>query len=327
MFCFELISPTELVEVCKGIQIGGPIGGLQNLHQFLVCYRSPKSEENELDAFFNSSHADGSGPDSSYILERISKIIESVDVSKRFLGYEMIVNGVATRFNTERDVDVWYLFDMFKCFKSATAIHYGEPVSRASRERRQLTVPNSEGYHLDYMFTSNRNTSEQAYGHEFSGVERVGSKFNNGNKLQTDSFKLAKTLRDMHIKLRRDIEAAGGGFMSKEAANAMKTIRMVGFRTAGFTVQASVMIYAGGGFFIRKVVNDIAVPVQEMDIGQNIEIIQEMLKMKKILSSTVQNFEQIKQYGLKSKIYGSIRHVYKAEAATPEKKARKSEKK
>ncbi|KAI8822811.1 hypothetical protein BJ741DRAFT_635165 [Chytriomyces cf. hyalinus JEL632] len=336
----SLLSSPQLVIICKRIQMGGPLAGLEALHQLLGDNGDGESDHDEAEVFFESAETAGSD-DAIKILEILQSIIVSVDISKEKFGrmtedivycmnlfkssYEMIAVGVPNRFNTERDVDVWFLFAMFKCFSQVAAIHYGEPVSRASRDRRQIASVTSEGYHLDYMFTSMHNTSQQGFGHEFSGVERVGSKQNPGNKLQTDSLKLAKTLRDMHVKLRRDIEAACGGFMPKEAANSMQVLRMGGFRTTGFTVQTSVLIYAGGGFFIRKVVNDFAVPTHERDIGKNVVIIKEMMKMKKILSLTVKNFESIKRRSVASNVIGSIRHNYKKEAATPDKRGKKND--
>ncbi|KAJ3385676.1 hypothetical protein HDU80_000618 [Chytriomyces hyalinus] len=225
-----------MVSMCKHIQMGGPLAGLQALHQLLGENGNREFDHDEAKAFFKSAEIAGSN-DAIKILDTLQSIIVSVDISKEKFGrmtedivysmnlyklvYEMIAEGVPTRFNTERDIDVWFLFAMFKCFSHKTAIHYGEPVCKATRERRQIALVTAEGYHLDYMFTSKHNTSQQGFGHEFSAVEQVGSKQNPGNKLQMDSLKLSKTLRDMHVKLRRDIEAACGGFMSKEAANSM----------------------------------------------------------------------------------------------------------
>ncbi|KAJ3207386.1 hypothetical protein HDU82_003791 [Entophlyctis luteolus] len=54
----------------------------------------------------------------------------------------------------------------------------------------------------------------------------------------------------------------------------MKVMRMGGF-TTGFTVQTSGLIFVFGGFVVRKVVNDIAVPAHERDNGKTILIRQE----------------------------------------------------
>ncbi|KAI8820619.1 hypothetical protein BJ741DRAFT_637980 [Chytriomyces cf. hyalinus JEL632] len=337
----SLVSPTQLVNVCKGIQMGGPLGGLQTLHQFLVDRDDRQPEHDESKAYFASSPEVGSDSNEINVSGTLKNIIESVDLQAQKFGrlsgdilyamnlfrslYEMIIHGVPTRFNTERDLDVWFFFDMLKVFSSAAAIHYGEPVSKASRDRRQIASESLGGYHLDALITSKHNTSEQGFGHEFSGVERVGSNLNPGNKLQTDSLKLSKTLRDMHVKLRKDIETACGGYMSKEAADAMQIIRMCGFRTTGYTVQSSALVYAGGGFFIRKVISDFAVPTHERDIRMNVVIIKEMLKMKNILTSTVQNFERIKHRCMNTKAFGSVRHDYKKEAATPDKRGKKGD--
>ncbi|KAJ3243298.1 hypothetical protein HDU77_010458 [Chytriomyces hyalinus] len=45
----------------------------------------------------------------------------------------------------------------------------------------------------------------------------------------------------------------------------------------------------------------------------------------KILSSTVENFESIKRRSVASNVIGSIRHNYNKEAATPDKRGKKSD--
>ncbi|KAJ3383585.1 hypothetical protein HDU80_001211, partial [Chytriomyces hyalinus] len=286
------VSPMQIVNVCKAVQMGGPLGGLQTLHQFLEDIDDGQSEDDESHAFFTSSPDAGNEIN---ISETLRRIIDSVDLQAQRFG--------------RLTADILYAMNIFKSI--------GEPVCKATRDCRQIASETSGGYHLDGMITSKHNTSEQGFGHEFSDVERVGANLNPGNKLQTDSLKLSKTLRD--------IETTCGGYMPTEAADAMQIIRMCGIRATGFTDQSSVLVYAGGGFFIRKVVSDFAVPTHERDLGMTVTVIREMLKMKNLLTSTVQNFERIKCRCVSTEASGSVRHNDKKEITTPDKQVKKGE--
>ncbi|KAJ3216457.1 hypothetical protein HDU81_001092, partial [Chytriomyces hyalinus] len=54
------VSPTQLVNMCKGIQMGGPLGGLQTLYQFLVDSDDRQPEHDKSKAYFASSPEPGS---------------------------------------------------------------------------------------------------------------------------------------------------------------------------------------------------------------------------------------------------------------------------
>ncbi|CAG8707121.1 12098_t:CDS:2, partial [Dentiscutata heterogama] len=69
---------------------------------------------------------------------------------------EMISKGITQRPNTERDIDVFIKRHIFACFDTILDSHFGEMVSRSSRNRRAEAInapTNAEGYHLDWMFT------------------------------------------------------------------------------------------------------------------------------------------------------------------------------
>ncbi|CAJ0644571.1 7717_t:CDS:2 [Entrophospora sp. SA101] len=66
---------------------------------------------------------------------------------------EIIKNDITKRKNTERDIDVFIKSHIFSCFDGVVDRHFGEPVSRASRECCQKVTENAEGYHLDWLFS------------------------------------------------------------------------------------------------------------------------------------------------------------------------------
>ncbi|RUS22864.1 hypothetical protein BC937DRAFT_86157 [Endogone sp. FLAS-F59071] len=70
---------------------------------------------------------------------------------------EWISESVASRHNSERDIDMFVKSHIFSCLKGVADQHFGEMVSRASRNRKAsaLDSPDSvEGYHVDWMFAN-----------------------------------------------------------------------------------------------------------------------------------------------------------------------------
>ncbi|CAI2190174.1 20214_t:CDS:2, partial [Funneliformis geosporum] len=89
----------------------------------------------------------------------------------------------------------------------------GEVVSRASRNRRTEAIDassNTEGYHLDWMFTKHDLGKELYWGREFSLCERTGSKCEDMSKILKNTLKLQKALRDMHRNLIESISNESG---------------------------------------------------------------------------------------------------------------------
>ncbi|RUS23791.1 hypothetical protein BC938DRAFT_474622, partial [Jimgerdemannia flammicorona] len=70
---------------------------------------------------------------------------------------EMLDKGIPQRNNSERDIDIAIKAHIFSCLDNILDKHYGEIVSRASRNRRTLAIgasKNAEGYHVDWLFSS-----------------------------------------------------------------------------------------------------------------------------------------------------------------------------
>ena len=116
------------------------------------------------------------------------------------------------------------------------------------------------------------------FGDEFAVAENVGSSFDPGNKLTTDCFKLGKLMRDLYLGLTRQLMQ--NSQTSSKFVKAMDLLRIGGFTTSGFAATTSVLIHAGGGFFVRDVVDEVIVPVEMKDIQENCAVARAMLKMK-----------------------------------------------
>ncbi|RUS34297.1 hypothetical protein BC938DRAFT_481365 [Jimgerdemannia flammicorona] len=100
--------------------------------------------------------------------------------------------------------------------------HFGEIVSRASRSRQMDALDallDTEGYHLDRLFTRHDLGRELTWGQELSLCERAGSKIENGKKILDNTLRVQKTLRDMHRTIVHTIMQAGGRALSKPVAS------------------------------------------------------------------------------------------------------------
>ncbi|CAG8562152.1 3022_t:CDS:10 [Ambispora gerdemannii] len=145
---------------------------------------------------------------------------------------EMIAKGIPDRQNSERDIDIFIKSHIFSCFDDILDSHFGEVVSRASRNRRANAIDapdNAEGYHLDWMFTKHDLGKDLSWGREFSVCEHTGSKIENKRKIISNNLKAQKTLRDMHRSLIEAISAEGGGMLSKPVLQASTKILMPGY--------------------------------------------------------------------------------------------------
>ncbi|CAI2189210.1 903_t:CDS:2 [Funneliformis geosporum] len=125
----------------------------------------------------------------------------------------MIAKGIPQRQNSERDIEMFIKRHIFSCFDTILDSHFGEVVSRASRNRRTEAIDassNTEGYHLDWMFTKHDLGKELYWGREFSLCERTGSKCEDMSKILKNTLKLQKALRDMHRNLIESISNESG---------------------------------------------------------------------------------------------------------------------
>jgi len=202
--------------------------------------------------------------------------------------------------------------------------HFGEMVSRASRDRRVSALDsseNAEGYHIDWMFTRH-DLSTKSWGQEFSMCERAGSKHDNETKILSDTLKVQKTLRDMHKALIKDISAAGNGAVSHPVLNAFTKLVMPGFVSSYFFIRVIAIVYVGAGFYASIQLAEFNIPTTYDQLGGIIGIARAMLRVKKIMRSTITSFKVMKARADKEKFEpGRIQLVNgPPESGTPTKK-------
>jgi len=236
---------------------------------------------------------------------------------------QWIKKTIPQRHNSERDIDVFVKTHVFSCFDGVADQHFGEMVSRASRDRRAnaLDSPdNAEGYHIDWMFTRH-DLSNESWGQEFSMCERAGSKLESKSKILSDTLKVQKTIRDMHQALIKDISAAGNGAVSKPVLNASMKLVMPGFISSYFFIRTILVVYIGAGFYASIQLSEFNIPTTYEQLGDIISIAREMLRVKKIMHSTISLFKAMKARAEREKFEpGRVRVNSPMEFGTPSKK-------
>ncbi|KAJ3338490.1 hypothetical protein HDU83_008156 [Entophlyctis luteolus] len=301
LMAFDEISAIEAIQVCEIVVTNGPIGGLRELASLLRAIPKVQDEyDDELDAVLGSHTFDSNRP---RILGEINRIITHHELNKildedvKYVfnlfkkSYEMIEKGIPSRANTERDLDANFYWDMFRCLDSVASVHYGEPIVKASRFRRRLSCSRNEGYHVDFLFTSLK--AQHGFGDEFAVAENVGSSFDPGNKLNTDLFKLGKLMRDLYLGLTRSLMK--NSQTSSKFVKAMDLLRIGGFRTSGFSVSTYALIHAGGGFYLRDIIDEVLVPIEMKNLKDNCSIARAMLKMKGMIGKTISHYGRIRE--------------------------------
>ncbi|CAG8601311.1 4881_t:CDS:2, partial [Paraglomus occultum] len=127
---------------------------------------------------------------------------------------QYIVDLIRFTENSERDIDIFIKRHIFSCLDNVLDSHFGEMVSRASRDRRAVAV-DAQKPQRDIIWTGclrHDLAKDLPYGREFSLCERTGSKIDNERKILSNTLKAQKTLRDMHRTLIEAISADGAGF-------------------------------------------------------------------------------------------------------------------
>ncbi|KAG9300280.1 hypothetical protein G9A89_011353 [Geosiphon pyriformis] len=209
---------------------------------------------------------------------------------------EWISESVASRHNSERDIDMFVKSHIFSCLKGVADQHFGEMVSRASRNRKASALDspdNAEGFHVDWMFTRH-DLSNKSWGQEFSMCERAGSKPDNKAKIDSDTLKLQKTLRDMHKALLKDISTAGGGAVTKPVLKAFTKLIMPGFVSSFFFIRVILVVYVGAGFYASRQMAEFNIPTTYDQLEGFIDVARAMLRTKNIMRNTISWFKAIK---------------------------------
>ncbi|CAG8539153.1 7746_t:CDS:10 [Ambispora leptoticha] len=261
----------------------------------------------------------------SFVLEENDYLDKDVGYILELVRYtcEMLGKGIPQRKNSERDIDMFIKRHIFACFDDILDTHFGEMVSRSSRDRRSeaMDAPDKvEGFHLDWMFTRHDLGKDISYGREFSLCERAGSKVDNDTKNVSDILKVLKTLKDMHRSLVKAIAIESGGALSKQVLNACKKLIMPGFASSWFYLRAVLIVYVGGGFYTSFELGKFDIPTSYDEIWKLTKIARIMLQIKKLLCSTVSRFKRIMERAEKEKFLpGKVTIVEAKESRTPNK--------
>jgi len=152
--------------------------------------------------------------------------------------------------------------------------------------------------------------------------ERAGSKLENKSKILSDTLRVQKTIRDMHKALIKDISAAGNGAVSKPVLNAFTKLLMPGFVSSYFFIRAILVVYVGAGFYASIQLSEFNIPTTYDQLGNIVNIAREMLRVKKIMRSTISLFKAMKARAEREKFEPGRIQVIKGppEFGTPSKK-------
>ncbi|RUO95615.1 hypothetical protein BC936DRAFT_143616, partial [Jimgerdemannia flammicorona] len=275
--CLQILDKLDweqLKSVGNIVKVNGIKGAVQEVRRMSKDLENEQSwfddEVDEMPALFDLKEEDCLENDVGYIFELLR------------YACEWIKKSIPQRHNSERDVDVFVKTHIFSCLDDITDQHFGEMVSRASRDRRanaRDSLDNAEGYHVDWMFTRH-DLSNESWGQEFSMCERAGSKLENKSKILSDTLRVQKTIRDMHKALIKDIFAVGNGAVSKPVLNAFTKLLMPGFISSYFFIRTILVLYVGAGFYASIQLSEFNIPTTYEQLGDIVNIAREMLRVK-----------------------------------------------
>ncbi|CAI2195320.1 18237_t:CDS:2, partial [Funneliformis geosporum] len=198
--------------------------------------------------------------------------------------YNMIDKKIPQRENSERDIDVIFKSHMFSCFDDIMDLHFGEMVSRASRQRRTQAIDASdkaEGYHLDWLFTRHDLARDLTWGREFSLCERAGSK--------------------IEMTLLETLSNAGGGAVPVKVAQAFRKLLLPGFISSRFFIRVLLNVYIGGKYHGSVILAEFDVPTQFDEMSKIVTIARMMLNVKNIFKQTIRTFTLMEEASKKKK--------------------------
>ncbi|RUS27434.1 hypothetical protein BC938DRAFT_483254 [Jimgerdemannia flammicorona] len=144
----KLVRPMGTSGAILQIQQMLKTGGEEEMNLFVVKDNPDLQDDEQDNETFLINKDDYLDDDVAYILDLLRYI------------YEMITLGIPSRENSERDIDIFVNSHIFSCFNGILDNHFGEIVSRASRERRK-------GARHDLA-------KDLTWGREFSLCERAG---------------------------------------------------------------------------------------------------------------------------------------------------------
>ncbi len=131
--------------------------------------------------------------------------------------------------------------------------------------------------------------AKEPWGCEFSLCERAGSVIDNTKKIFSNTLKVKKTLRDMHMSLMKSIASVSNKSVSKEVQQAFPKLLMPGLLSSHFYLQAVLIVYVGAGFYISTDLAELEIPTDYNELDKILKVARIILQIKvnNILSNTI----------------------------------------
>ncbi|CAG8467813.1 9165_t:CDS:10 [Funneliformis caledonium] len=286
------LTTKQLKKIAKTVKPNGIHGSVLEIRNILTS-----SEVEESNPFLIVENKDESNKNLIREEDHLNKDVSYILELLRYT-YEMIDIGIPQRHNSERDIDVFIKSTIFSCFNGIVDRHFGETVSRASRDRRRKAIDASsdvEGYHIDWLFTRHDLAKDMTWGREFSLCERAGSRIENHKKILDNTLKVQKTLKDMHKTLIDTIVMTSGGTISKEVLDVIPKMLMPGFLSSRFFIRMILIMYVGAGFYLSAELAEFDIPTAYEELEGVLKMARVMLQAKRMLFSTVTLFASTKE--------------------------------
>ncbi len=130
---------------------------------------------------------------------------------------------------------------------------------------------------------------KESWGREFSLCERAGSVIDNTRKIFSNTLKVKKTLRDMHMSLMKSIASVSNKRVSKEVLQSFPKLLMPGLLSSHFYLQAVLIVYVGAGFYISTDLAELEIPTDYNELDKILKVARIILQIKvnNILSNTI----------------------------------------
>ncbi|KAJ3166814.1 hypothetical protein HDU87_001901 [Geranomyces variabilis] len=165
---------------------------------------------------------------------------------------------------SERDGDATFYWLLLEILKPRTNVHYGEVMSRASRQRRldiarrqdpDNEFPNIRGAFLDYLFCRDDHHSEIGWGAELGAAANAGMK-RDDSKHVSDRKGLATVLRDMHHALAKHIQV--GDFDD----SIIRHLPIHGLLLQHWAISHVIVTYISGGYYAVQTIHRAQIPTR-----------------------------------------------------------------
>ncbi|RUP44106.1 hypothetical protein BC936DRAFT_149927 [Jimgerdemannia flammicorona] len=197
----KLLTPDELCDLGNVIVHFGTRGAVNHVAEItkgrtLSSEDSIFEDELPINKDYQPSTKDYEHPDVIFVLDMVKT------------SWEIIEESLSAIEMSERDGDMIFFSRLFRIYKGIFDRHFGEPVSRASRQRRKSSIDansKTEGHHQDWIFTLRDAKADTKWGLEMGGCERAGARKENMEKKSRTRLKEAKALRDQRDLLLRNI--------------------------------------------------------------------------------------------------------------------------